>query len=125
LPRPLDVVCAATSHAKGSYAAPSIAIRIFDVDTALEGTSMNALDLLNLDVLLARSVLLRADYVQVQSRIRDSLSRRNRDLGSGPADEDFDELIHAMSRSLSADARYLCTLSFAVRGIIERAKATA
>lgn len=84
---------------------------------------MNALDLLNLDVLLARSVLLRADYVQVQRRICDSLSRR--DLGNGPADEDFDELIHAMSRSVSADVRYLCTLSFAVRGIIERAKATA
>lgn len=86
---------------------------------------MTALDLLNLDVLLARSVLLRADYMQVQSRIRDAMSRHRLAAGSAPADEDFGELIHAMSRSLSADARYLCTLSFMVRGIIERAKSPA
>ncbi|MDQ0571146.1 hypothetical protein QFZ42_002980 [Variovorax paradoxus] len=86
---------------------------------------MTALDLLNLDVLLARSVLLRADYLQLQSRISASLARRNGDAGNGPADGDFEELIIAMSRSLSADARYLCTLSITVRGIIERAKAAA
>lgn len=86
---------------------------------------MTALDLLNLDVLLARSVLLRADYMQVQSRIRDAMSRHRLAAGSAPGDEDFGELIHAMSRSLSADARYLCTLSSMVRGIIEHAKAPA
>ena len=86
---------------------------------------MTALDLLNLDVLLARSVLLRADYMHVQSRIRDAMSRHRLAAGSLPADEDFGELTRAMSRSLSADARYLCTLSFMVRGIIERAKAMA
>jgi hypothetical protein len=90
---------------------------------------MTALDLLNLDVLLARSVLLRADYLQLQSRINASLARRNGDAGdgpgNGPADGDFEELIIAMSRSLSADARYLCALSSMVRGIIERAKAAA
>jgi hypothetical protein len=86
---------------------------------------MTALDILNLDVLLARSVLLRADYLQVQSRINESLSRQNSDERSGPADRDFEELITAMSRSLSADARYLCTLSITVHRIIERAKATA
>ena len=86
---------------------------------------MTALDLLNLDVLLARSVLLRVDYLHVQSRIRDAMSRHRFAAGSAPADEDFGELIHAMSRSLSADARYLCTLSSMVRGIIERAKAPA
>lgn len=86
---------------------------------------MTPLDLSNLDVLLARSVLLRADYLQAQRRITESLSRRNDDPGHGPADSDFETLALAMSRSLSADARYLCTLSFMVRGIIERAKATA
>ena len=86
---------------------------------------MTALDILNLDVLLARSVLLRADYLQAQSRITDSLARWKSDQGQVPADSDFEELALAMSRSLSADARYLCTLSFMVRGIIERAKATA
>ncbi|MET3441488.1 hypothetical protein ABIC94_002246 [Variovorax paradoxus] len=86
---------------------------------------MTALDLLNLDVLLARSVLLRADYLQAQNSVNESFSRQHRDAGSGPADPDFEELIIAMSRSLSADARYLCTLSLMVRGIIERAKATA
>jgi hypothetical protein len=86
---------------------------------------MTALDLLNLDVLLARSVLLRTDYMQVQTRIRDAMSRHQLAAGSAPGDEDFGELIHAMSRSLSADARYLCTLSSMVRGIIERAKAPA
>ena len=86
---------------------------------------MTALDLLNLDVLLARSVLLRADYMQAQSRITESLARWNGDPAEGPADRDFEELALAMSRSLSADARYLCTLSFTVRGIIERAKAMA
>ncbi|MDQ0591627.1 hypothetical protein [Variovorax paradoxus] len=84
---------------------------------------MTALDLLNLDVLLARSVLLRAHYMQVQSRICVAMSRHRLDAGSGPGDEDFGELIHAMSRSLSADARYLCTLSALVRGIIAQAKA--
>ena len=86
---------------------------------------MTALDLLNLDVLLARSVLLRADYMHVQSRIRDAMSRHRLAAGSLPADEDFGELTRAMSRSLSADARYLCTLSALVRGIIEQAKAEA
>jgi hypothetical protein len=87
---------------------------------------MTALDLLNLDVLLARSVLLRADYLQAQNRITEALARQSGDTGQGgPADKDFEKLALAMSRSLSADARYLCTLSFMVRGIIERAKATA
>lgn len=86
---------------------------------------MTALDLLNLDVLLARSVLLRADYLQAQNRITEALARQSGDAGQGPADKDFEKLALAMSRSLSADARYLCTLSFMVRGIIERAKTTA
>jgi hypothetical protein len=86
---------------------------------------MTALDILNLDVLLARSVLLRADYLQAQSRISEALSRREGGPGEGPADKDFENLAVAMSRSLSADARYLCTLSSMVRRIIERAKTTA
>jgi hypothetical protein len=86
---------------------------------------MTALDLLNLDVLLARSVLLRADYMRVQSRISELQSRGSSNAGNGPADEDFDQLVRAMSRSLSADARYLCSLSYMVHGIIERAKAVA
>ncbi|MET3915573.1 hypothetical protein ABID97_002355 [Variovorax sp. OAS795] len=86
---------------------------------------MTALDHLNLDVLLARSVLLRADYMRVQKRINEALSRRKSDAANVPGDEDFDQLVRAMSRSFSADARYLSSLSCAVQGIIERAKAAA
>ncbi|SDH42980.1 hypothetical protein [Variovorax sp. OV700] len=85
---------------------------------------MTALDLLTLDVLLARSVLLRADYMRVQSRIDGLLlSRGSGDAGKGPVDEDFGQLIGAMSRSFSADALYLSNLSHTVHEIIERAKA--
>ena len=85
---------------------------------------MTALDLLTLDVLLARSVLLRADYMRVQSRIDGLLlSRGSGDAGTGPVDEDFGQLIGAMSRSFSADALYLSNLSHTVHEIIERAKA--
>lgn len=88
---------------------------------------MTALDLLNLDVLLARSVLLRADYVQVQRRVGDALAREREsgDIEDGASENDFEELVAAMSRSLSADARYLCALSLAVRRIIEQARAAA
>ena len=86
---------------------------------------MTAPDILSLDVLLARSVLLRADYMRVQKRIHESLSRGRGDAADVPADEDFDQLVRAMSRSFSADARYLSSLSYTVHGIIERAKATA
>jgi hypothetical protein len=86
---------------------------------------MTALDLLNLDVLLARSVLLRADYMRVQTRINDLLSHGCSDAGDGPEDEDFSQLIRAMSRSFAADARYLSSLSYTVHEIIEHAKATA
>ncbi|MDH6595020.1 hypothetical protein M2165_004909 [Variovorax sp. TBS-050B] len=88
---------------------------------------MTALDLLNLDVLLARSVLLRADYMSVQRRIRDAITREREtgDVEDGASEYDFDELVAAMSRSLSADARYLCTLSLIVRRIIEQARAAA
>jgi len=86
---------------------------------------MTAPDLLKLDVLLARSVLLRADYMRVQKRINEALSHRTSDAANAPADEDFDQLVRAMSRSFSADARYLSSLSCAVQGIIERAKAAA
>lgn len=87
---------------------------------------MTALDPLNLDVLLARSVLLRADYVQVQTRIQQALSGHALDgAGAAASERDFDELVTAMSRSMSADARYLCTLSLAVRQIIEQARGAA
>jgi len=86
---------------------------------------MTALDLLTLDVLLARSVLLRADYMRVQSRIDGLLIRGSIDAGNGPADEDFGQLISAMSRSFSADALYLSNLSHTVHEIIEHAKAAA
>jgi hypothetical protein len=84
--------------------------------------SMTALDLLNLDVLLARSVLLRADYMQAQDRARLALERRQGQPGQHASEEDFDDLVAAMTRSLAADARYLCTLAITVRCIIERAK---
>jgi hypothetical protein len=85
---------------------------------------MTALDLLTLDVLLARCVLLRADYMRVQSRIDGLLlSRGSGDAGKGPVEEDFGQLIGAMSRSFSADALYLSNLSHTVHEIIERAKA--
>ena len=84
---------------------------------------MTALDLLNLDVLLARSVLLRTDYMQAQDRVRQALARRHGEAGQhGASEEDFDDLVVAMTRSLAADARYLCTLAVTVRCIIGRAK---
>ena len=87
---------------------------------------MTALDLLTLDVLLARSVLLRADYMRVQNRIDDLLLHRGSgDARNGPVDEDFGQLISAMSRSFSADALYLSNLSHTVHEIIEHAKAMA
>jgi hypothetical protein len=84
--------------------------------------AMTALDLLNLDVLLARSVLLRADYMQAQDRVRQAQARRHDEAGLRASEEDFDDLVAAMTRSLAADARYLCTLAITVRCIIERAK---
>ena len=86
---------------------------------------MTAADLSTLDVLLARSVLLRADYMRVLGRIDERLRRRSSDAGAGPEDEDFGQLARAMSRSFSADARYLSNLSYTVHAIIERAKAEA
>ncbi|BEP62511.1 hypothetical protein GmRootV213_30650 [Variovorax sp. V213] len=86
---------------------------------------MTTSDLLTLDVLLARSVLLRADYMRVQNRIDGLLTRGSIDAGNGPADEDFGQLISAMRRSFSADALYLSNLSHTVHEIIERAKAAA